>query len=573
MRTNKLGAVILAGCLAAFPAAYGRKNDPPAPRRFSKQIGKQDRIRHALSRLTFGSRPGDDERVRSLGLKKWLDRQLHPERIPETPELTARLQVLDSLAMTSADLVRNYPAPQIIRQMAAGQLQFPSDPARRKLFERLAERAELRQAGGPAPAAGQLAEINALLTPAQLRSLRAGSPQQRLAAFQALPAQTQDEALYVLPPGIRQPLVQVAPPELRRKLQMLNGPQQVVATDLAEGKLLRAIYSNRQLEEVLADFWYNHFNVYLDKGADRYLVTEYEREVIRPHVLGRFRELLEATAKSPAMLFYLDNWQSAGQAPPARPGANAAHRGLNENYGRELLELHTLGVDGGYTQKDVTEVARCFTGWTINQPQRGGSFTFNPRIHDLGEKTVLGVTIPAGGGMEDGEKVLDILAVHPSTARFISTKLAQRFVADAPPPALVNKMAQTFVKTGGDIRAVLKTMLDAKEFWSEGAYRSKMKSPLEMVASAVRAVNGNVDSAMALANQLQQLGQPLYRKVEPTGYSNVSAEWLNSAGLLARMNFALQLANNRMPGVRVDSSGQAPGALAAMLGSPDFQKR
>ena len=386
MRKNKLLAALLAGCLAVFPAAYGSKHDSPASRTFSKQIAKQDRIRHALSRLTFGPRPGDEERVRSMGLKKWLDQQLHPERIREAPELTSRLEVLDSLAMSSADLVRNYPAPQMIRQMAAGQLEYPSDPARRRLFEKLAQRAERQQAGDPAPPAGQLAEINALLTPAQLRSLRTGSPQQRLAAFQALPPRTQDEALAVLPPGIRQPLAQVAPSELRRKLQMLNGPQQVVATDLMEGKLLRAIYSSRQLEEVLADFWYNHFNVYLDKGADRYLVTEYEREAIRPHLLGKFRDLLEATAKSPAMLFYLDNWQSAGQAPPGRPGGNAARRGLNENYGRELLELHTLGVDGGYTQKDVTEVARCFTGWTINQPQRGGSFTFNRRIHDPGER-------------------------------------------------------------------------------------------------------------------------------------------------------------------------------------------
>ena len=213
---------------------------------------------------------------------------------------------------------------------------------------------------------------------------------------------------------------------------MANGPQQMVARDLSEGKLLRAVYSNRQLDEVLADFWFNHFNVYLDKGADRYLVTEYERDVIRPHVLGKFNDLLEATAKSPAMLFYLDNWQSVGPDAPQARGKKGA-RGLNENYGRELLELHTLGVDGGYTQKDVTEAARCFTGWTILQPQRGGEFVFNQRVHDNGEKTVLGVTIPAGGGISDGEKVLDIVAHHPSTARFISKKLAMRFVADEPP--------------------------------------------------------------------------------------------------------------------------------------------
>jgi uncharacterized protein (DUF1800 family) len=409
-------------------------------------------------------------------------------------------------------------------------------------------------------------KLQDLLKPAEVRALRTGTPAQRLAALEAMPPEKLDDVIAALPPNARQGLFVTAPPELRRKIEMTNGPQQVVARDLSEGKLLRAVYSNRQLDEVLTDFWFNHFNIYLDKGADRYLVTEYERAVIRPRVLGKFRDLLEATAKSPAMLFYLDNWQSVGpDTPQARGGRN--RRGLNENYGRELLELHTLGVDGGYTQKDVTEVARCFTGWTIDQPQRGGAFLFNRRLHDSGEKVVLGVTIRAGGGVEDAEKVLDIVARHPATAHFISRKLAQRFVADNPPEALVNRMAQTFQKSDGDLRAVMRTMLDSKEFWSEGAYRSKMKSPFEMVASAVRAVNGDVDFAFALVNQVAQLGQPLYRKQEPTGYSNSSQEWLNSAGLLARMNFAVQLANGKVPGVKVEK------ADASVIGAPEFQKR
>jgi uncharacterized protein (DUF1800 family) len=342
-----------------------------------------------------------------------------------------------------------------------------------------------------------------------------------------------------------------------------------------ESKLLHAVYGNRQLEEVLTDFWFNHFNVFLDKGADRFLVTGYERDAIRPHVLGKFRDLLEATAKSPAMLFYLDNWQSVGpNAPQARQRQGAS--GLNENYGRELLELHSLGVDGGYTQKDVTEAARCFTGWSIFQPQRGGSFVFNRRAHDDGEKFVLGVKIPAGGGIQDGEKVLDIIARHPSTARFISRKLAMRFVADDPPPALVERMAETFTRTNGDLRTVMRTMFESKEFFSVAAYQSKLKSPLEVVASAARALNADVDFAFPLANQAAQLGEPLYRKQEPTGYSNNSKEWLNSAGLMARMNFALQLADNKVPGVKVDASKSAkPGdPLAGIkLGSPEFQKR
>ena len=526
---------------------------------YAAEIPKNQRILQALNRLTFGPRPGDVERVRAMGLKKWIDLELHPDRTPENPVLVEKLKALDTLAMTSDELVRDYPPPQIVRQMVAGQVPFPSDPDRRLMIRKLVARYQKRQGQAnlnePDPR-----EISDLLTADEIRALRTGTPRERLAVFQALPKEKQDDVIAALPAGMRQNLFAVAPPELRRRVELANGPEQVVARDLMEGKLLRAIYGNRQLDEVLVDFWFNHFNVFLDKGADHYLVTEYERDAIRPHVLGKFKDLLEATAKSPAMLFYLDNWQSAG------PG-NAARRGLNENYGRELLELHSLGVDGGYTQKDVTEVARCFTGWTINQPQRGGKFVFNPRLHDHGEKVVLGVKIPAGGGIEDGEKVLDIVAHHASTARFISKKLAMRFVADDPPATLVDRMARTFLKTDGDLREVMKTMLGSKEFWSVGAYRSKTKSPLEMVASAVRAVNGDVDYAISLANQVAQLGEPLYRKQEPTGYSNSGKEWVNSAGLLARMNFALQLANNRVPGVKVDTP-----AAGVELGSPEFQK-
>ena len=535
---------------------------------FSKQLSGDLKIEQALNRLTFGARPGDAEQVRKTGLKKWVDRQLHPERILENPVLEEKLKTLDSLRMSSSELVRNYPAPQVIRQMVNGQVPLPSDPERRRMIQRLVARAESKQGGVAGAKVAEPVALRDLLSPEEVRSLRTATSEQRVAALAALPAEKQDEVIAALPAGMRQGMFAIAPPELRRKIELTQGPAQVVARDLAEGKLLRAIYSNRQLDEVLTDFWFNHFNIYLDKGADRYLVTEYERDVIRPHVLGKFRDLLEATAKSPAMLFYLDNWQSVGpNAPQARGQGNKARRGLNENYGRELLELHTLGVDGGYTQKDVTEVARCFTGWTINQPQRGGDFTFNKRTHDEGEKTVLGVKISARGGMDDGEKVLDIVARHPSTAHFVSRKLAQRFVADDPPAALVDRMAQTFLKTDGDLRAVMKTMLESKEFWSVGAYRSKMKSPFEMVASAVRTVNGDVDYAAALMQQVAQLGEPLYRKVEPTGYSNASQEWLNSAGLLARMNFALQLADNKVPGVKVET------ADAKVIGSPEFQKR
>jgi uncharacterized protein (DUF1800 family) len=538
--------------------------------KFLKAMPRDERVEHALNRLTFGPRPGDAEQVGAIGLKKWIELQLHPERIPENPVLVEKLKMLDSLGLSGEDLVRNYPDPQMVRQMMSGQIPFPTDPDRRMMVRKLMARMEARQGqdAQPNPQAADEKTLAEVLTPAEIQALRTGQPRDRVAALLAMPREKQDDVLGALGAGARQALFVVAPPELRRRIEMSGGPAQLVARDLSEAKMLRAIYSNRQLAEVLDDFWFNHFNVYLEKGADRYLVTEYERDAIRPRVLGKFRNLLEATAKSPAMLFYLDNWESAGVQPaPGRGIGNRARRGLNENYGRELMELHTLGVNGGYTQKDVTEVARCFTGWTIKQPQRGGKFAFNPRLHDNGAKTVLGVKIPAGGGEKDGEMVLDILARHPSTAYFISRQLAMRFVADEPPASLVDRMTVRFLKSDGDIRAVLETMFRSKEFWSEGAYRSKMKSPFEMAVSAVRAAAGDVDFAFPLVNQVAQMGEPLYRKMEPTGYSNASREWMNTAGLMGRMNFALQLADNRLPGVKVE------GAQGVALGSPEFQKR
>ena len=569
MRKIALIALAAAVCLGI----YADTNEPAGL--FNREIPKDQRVQQALNRLTFGPRSGDAAAVQAMGLKKWLNLQLHPERIAENPVLEGKLKIMDTLSMNSRQLVRDYPSPQVVRLMAKGQMPYPSDPDRRMMIQKLAAR-EARKNGqdGPPNPMGDPLALRDLLTPEQLHALRTGSPRERVAAFQALPAAKQDDVIEAMPAPLRQTLFAAAPPELRRRLEMANGPAQVVARDLTESKVLRAVYSNRQLDEVMADFWFNHFNVYMDKGADRYLLTEYERDAIRPRVFAKFRDLLEATAKSPAMLFYLDNWQSVGPAaPPARGDAARRQRnGLNENYGRELLELHTLGVDGGYTQKDVTEVARCFTGWTIDQPQRGGKFTFNPRLHDDGEKTVLGVRIPAGGGMHDGETVLDIVAHHPSTAHFIAKKLAMRFVADDPPESLVARMANSFTRTDGDIRAVLECMLDSREFWSEGAYRTKVKSPLEMVASAVRAVDGDVDFAAPLVNQLTQLGQPLYRKVEPTGYSNAGREWLNSAGLVARMNFAMQLAGNKVPGVKVAVANPDAALAGIPLGSPEFQK-
>ena len=340
----------------------------------------------------------------------------------------------------------------------------------------------------------------------------------------------------------------------------------VITAQLQAARITRAVASGRQLEEVMVDFWFNHFNVYAQKGAVRWMVPAYEREAIRPHALGRFRDLVLATARHPAMLFYLDNWLST-RADLVVPGGPIAGRrmGLNENYARELMELHTLGVDGGYTQQDVIEVARCFTGWTIDRPQQGGGFIFRPLAHDRGAKRVLGQVIPAGGGQQDGERVIDILVRHEATARFIATKLARRFVSDDPPAALVERAAATFRRTDGDVRAVLATIFTSPEFWAADAYRAKIKTPLEVVASAVRALDGRIvtgpgadatdGGGVALAREVGRLGEPLYEAQPPTGYPDRAEAWVNTGALLGRMNFALGLAHNRFRGARMDVAG------------------
>ncbi|MGI8745047.1 MAG: DUF1800 domain-containing protein [Bryobacteraceae bacterium] len=572
MKYRESVACVLAALLTVPSGIAAGKTSPEQQqaKQFRAKLSKDDQIMHALDRLTFGPRPGDVALVHRMGLKKWIDQQLHPERIPESPFLEAKLAPLESLRMSPIEVTQHYPQPQMIKAIADGRQPMPEDPILRATVQRLIARykAKKGQAADPNQEMEPVKPLEEVLDASRIKTLRTGTPDQKRQLLESLPPNQLEDLVIALPRPLRQQLVAVAPTELRRKLMLMNAPQQVVAYDLLESKLMRAIYSPRQLAEELDDFWFNHFNVYYDKGADRFLIPAYERDAIRPHVLGKFRDLLEATAKSPAMLFYLDNFQSVRPDLDAKAKGKNRKRGLNENYARELMELHTLGVNGGYTQKDVIEVARCFTGWTIDAPRKGGMFFYNDKIHDKGGKVVLGHVIPAGGGQNDAEKVLDILARDPHTAKFISTELAQRFVADNPPQTLVDRMARTFLEKDGDIREVMKTMLASKEFWSQGAYRAKVKTPFEMVASAARALDAKVDDAFALANQVGQLGEPLYRKQEPTGYSNMNAEWVNSAALLARMNFALALAQNKVPGVKIDPAkfgNSGPSEIAKTL--------
>ncbi len=330
--------------------------------------------------------------------------------------------------------------------------------------------------------------------------------------------------------------------------------RQVVA-DLQTARVARAVMTTRQLQEVMVDFWENHFNVFVGKGGpEPYLLSSYERAAIRPYALGRFRDLLGAVAQSPAMLYYLDNWESGRR------------RGLNENYGRELLELHTLGVNGGYTQQDVIAVARAFTGWSfvgLAQPN-AGDFVFRPADHDTQEKRVLGHTIAAGGGIADGEAVLDILARSPATARFIARKLCVRFVSDSPPPALVDRAAARFTETDGDLRQVLWTIVTSPEFWSRSVYHAKVKTPFEVVVSALRALHAAPDSTPRTAQIVARLGEPIFGHQAPDGYAETGESWMNTGAILGRINFGLALAANRVPGASVAGWPEA----AELAGAP-----
>jgi uncharacterized protein (DUF1800 family) len=575
---------VLAVIAGAVPGAAGR---------FDQKLSKDKQVLHVLNRLAFGPRPGDFERVRSLGAEKWIRQQLQPQLIAENPLVEARLKPLATLQLATWQIYETYQPPatpalagavaprrpleQLVSPEQFQKLNTGTPEERRAVIgaipaetvvpvlaeltpkmleglpdlqQRYAQAVRQMEAARQLVVRNGLPSLNSLLTPEQQRISRQGTVEERRALIMSFDPATRKQVYRVLPP-----LALNGIPELQREALAARQPPMFVNNELIESRLYRALYSNRQLEEVLVDFWLNHFNVFNGKGPARMLLTSYERDAIRPNVLGKFRDLLLATARHPAMLHYLDNWQSQAPRDDLPPPPNNARRpGLNENYGRELMELHTLGVDGGYTQDDVIAVARAFTGWTIYDVNRIAEFQFNPAFHDRKEKKVLGQTIPAGGGEQDGVQVIDILVRHPSTARFISKKLAQRFVADDPPKALVDRMAKTFTATGGDLRAVVEAMLTSREFLSEGAWQAKLKSPLEMVVSAVRALGAEVTETTALAQKIAELGQPLYGKSEPTGYSTTADAWANTAGFLGRMNFAGALAAGQIEGVKVDAT-------------------
>jgi uncharacterized protein (DUF1800 family) len=552
--------VIDVPALAAQPATK-KSQDPVLKGLPVTELSEDEAILHALNRLAYGPRPGDVERIKQMGLAKWIDQQLNPKSIDDHA-VEARLNVYPTLTMSTAQLMEEYPNPK----QAAKQAQNAPPPTQEQIAQKQADDAIMAMsrdmdansggAGNGGPDAGkstnQTAAMSDVPSPMKLNPATTG--------------------------GVKRDLTGVDPNSVPRAIADDSKRPQRVVEELAMAKVTRAVYSERQLQQVMDDFWFNHFNVFAGKGEVKWYLTSYERDVIEPHALGKFRDLVTDTAKSPAMLFYLDNYLSADPnaaarqaalramrqarrwpyGPPPPPPKKQQGRGLNENYGRELMELHTLGVDGGYTQKDVTEVARCFTGWTIEKPREIAKFKFDDNLHDPAPKIVLGKKIHAGG-MKDGEQVIDLLTKNPHTAKFISTKLARRFVSDDPPPALVDRMTKDFLKSDGDIREVMRTMIYSPEFWSRAAYRAKIKTPYELVVSSVRTLGTDVDTPMPLVQWVSRIGEPMYQCQPPTGYSDKAETWVNTGALLNRLNFSLAVAGNKLRGSRSD--------VAALIGS------
>ena len=622
--------------------------------RHAKPLTEQERVLQALNRFTFGPRPGDVAAVEAVGLQRWFEGQLHPERVDDS-EFGAEMAQFPAMGLSEGELKERFPSRQMIRQRGRQGGSVPGDPVERAIYadseavyQEKIENKNLVVGGTQGSVVGTADDSKAamngtLVGPvgthvsdarhgAPLMSPGTGTGAAEVPAgalamsgaevegvlglgaeerFGRLVAMTPEEML-----GFREAvkgkdrvrlMAGLAPAQREAVEAMVESPERVVAAEDMEMRLLRDIDSRRQLQAVMTDFWLNHFNVYLrENEQEPYMLPAYERDAVLPHALGKFEDLLVATAKSPAMLMYLDNWESVGpdssfadggrlrvvgaqgsyadggrlrvvktQAVVAGQAIKArVPKGINENYARELMELHTLGVGGGYTQQDVIEVAKCFTGWTIDRPYGGGGarmgvdlgtpgeFVFDARRHEPGSKVVLGHVI-AEGGMDEGLEVLHILATSPATAHFISQELAVRFVSDAPPVALVNRMAAAYLKSDGDISAVLTAMFKSKEFWTPGVYRAKVKTPLEFLASAVRASNAAVTNPLPLVQAMDRLGMPVWGMQTPNGYGWRAEDWVSSNGLLSRMNFALVLSGNKVNGTRTD--------WAAVLGSPGVE--
>ena len=609
MRKNKtnqtlilMGAAAVTGVLATGTAERVRAASPAVGASSSPStsgtLTEEQKIVHVLNRLGYGASPGDVARVRTMGLDRYIDAQLHPEGIDDGA-VDGKLAGFASLSLSGDDLARLW-----AERLGA-----------------LKEARTLRQAILKTDPNSKTTGAD-VMTPTAVGVI---PPTAAMPEGAAPGAATPNANALVMADATPEQQAEIL--KLRQTVQMRQQAVVRATTQLVTAKTLRAVESKRQLQEVLVDFWGNHFNIDMRKGACSTLKVADDRDTIRPHVLGKFRDLLGASAKSAAMLFYLDNFQSTSpHAPPQRPGGGFGRRrvaglgeippaqvgkarrgGLNENYGREIMELHTLGVDGGYTQKDVTEVARCFTGWSLNrvapevpdpmypkQLRPGGTFHFYPLLHDEGEKTVLGHRIAAGGGIGDGEQVLDILASAPATMRHISSELCQRLVADVPPPALVDKCVATWKRTDGDLREIVRTIVTSPEFYSKAAYATKIKSPFEFAVSSVRALGGTYDLSPAtrqavqavrnkgryanfgtntLAGQVSTMGEPIFQYQAPTGYPEDSRKWVSAGALISRLNFSLALTNRSLLEIGIPDTDQKTMGLTGAAQIVDLLNR
>ncbi|MFC6644388.1 DUF1800 domain-containing protein [Granulicella cerasi] len=522
------------------------------------------RILMILNRFTYGPRPGDIERVREIGIQEWFHRQLNPELIDDRA-LQERLNEYPAMRLPLERLFAEFPSNEMVRTAIRSDGKRDGnvgDASGRALFrarrEVLEEKYDVKRSGNQQTRAGAPGADAA--PPVPIERLLAMPPQERFKALCKLTVPEMDAVRRNLNDEQRQQLVERLSPSQIETLEAYDNPREFVASEVVETKILRDVYSERQLQEVMTDFWLNHFNVYMKKAdSSAYYISSYQSNSIRPYALGNFTNLVLAVAQSPAMLEYLDQYESVGpHSDSSRVDRirNNRAQGLNENYAREVMELHTIGVNGGYTQKDVTELAKVLTGWTIDRGFLRGDPTrpvFDESKHEPGKKVVLGETVQ-DGGVQEGVQVLKRLAASPQCAHFISNKIAVRFAGDNPPQAMVSRMSATFLETHGDIRRVLIAMINSPEFFQSSSYRSKVKTPQDFVISAVRATDADVQNPASLATAIANLGQPIFGHQTPDGYSMSSDAWNSTTALVSRMNFSVALASNRVQGVTLELS-------------------
>jgi len=544
-------------------------------------LSQRERAAQMLNRFTFGPRPGDIERVLAMGTDKWFEQQLNPDSINDSV-LQKRLADYPTLTMTPLEALTSFPDRRTIQDVSNEELQPPTDPGLAAVYE--VQLVKLGNKKGKPVAAEDNSDQRSDAEIAEQKKRDQATAARITGELLALPREQRMATLIKQPVADRIAFTTYVSGEQRGLLLSQFTPRErelfnsmagkidttyQIASELSQAKLLRVILSERQLQEVMTDFWFNHFNVFIGKDSDRWYTTSYERDTIRKNSLGKFRDLLISTATSPAMMVYLDNWQSIGPdslangVNPANPKSKKGNRGLNENYGRELMELHTVGVNGGYTQADVTALSAILTGWTVDRPHQAGSFVFEPRRHEPGPKQWFGHTIDASTepgqpnaqpGMSEGIQALTILASSPQTAHFICYKLAQRFVADDPPSALVDHMAATWLSTDGDIKAILRTLVQSPEFNSKNYYRNKVKTPIEFIASTFRATATDPANPGALVQTLKNMGMPPYYALPPTGYYITADRWMNSSALVDRLNFSYALTSSKFANQKFDST-------------------